>query len=231
MKLTRLCFFFCAAVVANAACQPQHRPQGIDPLASDLPQAINSQTRTGFMAEEDGETVNTLFEVSNIGRRGKNRVEVKCSRALDEEIVKIDFYSKRPDESWRVRQSLNFKKDGGPPCDPKVEDFNNDGSNDLTFISGQAARGANEIRTLLIYDKKRDELVHIRNSAEYPNLAYNSALDCIDAWSFYGGTATIFLRLKGDMLEEFASVEDFPPTRTVTVRDREGRSLRFVVAH
>jgi len=106
---------------------------------------------------------------------------------------------------------------------PKFEDFNNDGLNDLTFISGTAARGANEIRTLLIYEKKSDELLHIKNSADYPNLAYNSRLDCIDAWSFYGGTATVFLRLKGDMLEEFASVEDFPPNRTVTVRDRNGR--------
>ncbi len=51
----------------------------------------------------------------------------------------------------------------------QLEDFNNDGIKDMTYVSAVAARGANEVRRLFIYDKKRDELVYIKNSEDYPN--------------------------------------------------------------
>ncbi len=187
-----------------------------------IPKISNSRTASDASGKVDD--VESFTEESKIGRPGKNKVEISCFRNPEKELVKITFYSNKGNGDWQLKQSLEFEKTGGGSCDPQFEDFNNDGLNDLTFISGEVARGANEIRTLLIYDKKSDELLHIKNSADYPNLAYNSRLDCIDAWLFYGGTATVFLKLKGDMLEEFASVEDFPPNRTVTVGDRNGRN-------
>ena len=59
----------------------------------------------------------------------------------------------------------------------------------------------------MIYDKQKDQLVCIKNSDSYPNLLYNKELNCIDAFLVYGGCSTVFLKLSGDSLKEFASVE------------------------
>ena len=75
---------------------------------------------------------------------------------------------------------------------------------------------------LLIYNKERDELVHIRNSEDYPNLEYNKQLDCVDAWLFHGASTTVFLRIEGDMLRRFTSV-DTGAERLVKVFDKDGK--------
>jgi hypothetical protein len=105
-----------------------------------------------------------------------------------------------------LRQTLEFDDDALAEADLQFADFNNDGFKDVTFVSGTAARGANEIRTLLIYDKSEDALVHVENSREYPNLEYNKTLNCIDSWMFHGATTTVFLKLERDRLREFARV-------------------------
>lgn len=136
----------------------------------------------------------------------------------------IEFYSRSKTREWLRKQSLKFEDLRYVRCDAEISDFNNDGFKDITFISGQAARGANEIRTLLIYDSTKDELVHIKNSADFPNLAYNKKLNCIDAWAVHGTTTTIFLRLQGDMLREFASV-DTGAERIVTITRKGGEKV------
>lgn len=161
---------------------------------------------------------------TEIGRRRKNRLEIRCVSGNDRVQAEIVFYSLSKTKEWKRKQSLRFENLNYGGCDPKITDFNNDGYKDLTFRSGQAARGANEIRTLLIYDSKKDELIHIKNSAEYPNLEYNKKLDCVDAWAFHGATTTIFLRLEGDMLREFASV-DTGAERVVTITRRSGERV------
>ncbi len=77
------------------------------------------------------------------------------------------------------------------------------------------------MRSLFIYDKDTDQIVYIKNSGDYPNMRYNKKLDCIDAWLFTGSTTTVFLRLQGDTLHEFASVDDAEYT-TVKVIDNAG---------
>jgi hypothetical protein len=207
-------FLACVLIFSSFACQIKPE-SGIDNLS--LPEVPTTSDLPTAKADE------LVTNESSIGKPGKNKVEVRCFRKSEKTVVKIYFYSSKYKGDWQLQQSLEFEKLDELLCDPKFEDFNNDGLNDLTFVSDIAARGANEIRTLLIYDKKRDELVHIKNSDDYPNLAYNSRLDCIDAWLVYGGTMTVFLKLNGDVLEQFASVENFPPNRTVTVQDRDGR--------
>lgn len=91
---------------------------------------------------------------------------------------------------------------------PEIKDFNNDNLNDITFISATAARSANEVRRLFIYDKQKDELISIVNSQEFPNINYNDELDCIDAWRIYGGNSTDFAKIKNDSLIIFASVSN-----------------------
>ncbi|MGQ0540793.1 MAG: XAC2610-related protein [Blastocatellia bacterium] len=105
-----------------------------------------------------------------------------------------------------MKQTLEIESHALAGADPKIEDFNNDGLKDITFRSNTAARGSNDVRTLLIYDKTNDVLVHVKNSEDYPNLAYNKALKCIDSWMVHGASTTVFLRLEGDLLKEFASV-------------------------
>ncbi len=104
----------------------------------------------------------------------------------------------------------------------KLADYNADGFKDLLFHSAEAARGANDIQTLVIFDPKRTKLVWVRNSESFPNMRYNAKLRCIDAWSVYGGEMTHFLRLKGDSLVEFASVEHYDHRIVAEVIDSKG---------
>jgi hypothetical protein len=166
----------------------------------------------------------TFSNDTDIGRRRKNKVEVRCVSRNDEIFAEIEFFSLSKTREWTRKQSLKFDDLNYVACDANITDFNNDGFKDLTFISGQAARGSNEIRTLLIYDSKKDVLIHIKNSAEYPNLAYNKKLDCVDAWAVHGATTTIFLRLEGDRLREFASVGT-GAERIVTITRRSGEQV------
>jgi hypothetical protein len=56
-----------------------------------------------------------------------------------------------------------------------LADFNNDGFKDVTYMSAEAARGANEIRRLFMYNREKDQLVYIKNSDQYPNLEYKTS--------------------------------------------------------
>ena len=106
--------------------------------------------------------------------------------------------------------------------DPNISDFNNDNFNDITFISGTAARGANEVRRLFIYENQEQKLISMVNSQDYPNMLYNKELDCIDAFLVYGGCSTVFLNIQGDSLKEFASVE-LNDGLTVSTYDKNGK--------
>ncbi len=157
--------------------------------------------------------VESFSDDSRIGRPHRNKIHIDIlegngvdSAERPNSLAIIKFYSFHHSKEWVLKQTLEIEDHALAGCDPKVEDFNNDGLKDITFVSNTAARGANEVRTLLIYDKKLDELVWVKNSEDYPNLAYNRTLNCIDSWMFHGATTTVFLRLKGDILKEFASV-------------------------
>jgi len=53
-------------------------------------------------------------------------------------------------------------------------------------------------------------------------MLYNKELNCIDAFLVYGGSSTVFLRISGDSLKEFASVEAMDGV-TVKEIDRNGK--------
>lgn len=162
---------------------------------------------------EPHKVLETFVDDSSIGRPNRNKVKLEilegngsdtANRPLN--VARIEFYSKTPANEWKLQQTLKLETHALMEAQPEIKDFNNDGLNDITFVSNTAARGANEVRTLLIFDKNTDSLVHIKNSEDYPNLAYNKTLKCIDSWMFHGATTTVFLKLDGDMLEEFAWV-------------------------
>jgi len=175
-----------------------------------------------------GEILESYSDERNIGRRRQNKIEIDIVNNgpfrgyHPTNLAVIRFYSRKSSQKWKLKQTLEIEDDAVGEADPKFSDFNNDGFKDVTLVSGVAARGANEIRTLLIYDAVEDRLIHVKNSENYPNIRYNRTLKCIDAFLVYGGTSTVFLRLKGDMLMEFASVENFDGRRTVSLRDTDG---------
>ena len=156
-----------------------------------------------------------------IGRKSFNKVELSMYRTPDSVFVIIKFYTKQKD-AWLLKNSFHFLKDPITSCSAALSDFNHDGLCDLTYQSSIAARGANDIRRLFIYDKKSDELIFIKNSDKYPNLLYNEKLDCIDAFLVHGYSTTVFLKLEGDHLREFASV-DLSEGLTVWVYDKNGK--------
>ncbi len=174
---------------------------------------------------DNGNTEETRIEFftddKRIGRPGKNKIEIRCYSVGSERFAEIKFYTRSEYGAWLQSQSLKFDKDGVTGCNPIIEDFNNDGLNDFTYESAVAARGANEVRKLFIYDKSQDDLKYIKNSEEYPNLAYNKRLRCIDSFLVYGATSTVFLRIEGDTLKEFASVST-GEERVATVTDKFG---------
>jgi hypothetical protein len=167
------------------------------------PQPVSEEPTLNSIEEK---FIETFTDEKRIGRKGGNKVEVRCFTRGEHDVAEIRFYSKKQSPDWQLRQTFKFERDYAPPCDPEIKDFNNDGLNDLTYWSDSTGRGANEMRTLLVYDKSDDNLVHIRNSNEYPNLEYNAKLDCLTAMHFHGQTSTTFLRIVGDELIHFATV-------------------------
>lgn len=152
-----------------------------------------------------------------IGKKGGYKLDFRKYRD-DSVYVNINIYRKNGAE-WRHVQNFNFLKDGILSADVEIKDFNNDGFIDFTFKSAIAARGANEIRKLFIFDRAGEKFVYIKNSEDYPNIRYNKDLDCIDGFRVYGGCETVFARIDADSLKEFASVELFDERLIVTTTD------------
>lgn len=184
----------------------------------------NSRFITSFKKDRQAQQIEEFFSDSlTIGRKGKNKIEISKIRNEDVCEVILSFYS-RQGKNWLLKNQFQFAKDLITDIDPQISDFNNDGYNDITYVSNVAARGANEVRRLLIYDPAKDVLIPIQNSEEYPNMAYNKELNCIDAFLVHGGSSTVFLILEGNQLKEIASVHN-DSHRTVYKTDKNGNSI------
>jgi hypothetical protein len=169
------------------------------------------------------EIIETFVDSLNIGEKGKNKVELIKHRVFDDTYVIVKFYRKATvPNRWYNANTYIVQCNAMQGLLPNITDFNNDNFNDITFISAQAARGANEVRRLFVYDDYERALTSIVNSEDYPNMLYNKELNCIDAFLFHGGTSTVFARIKGDSLKEFASVHN-DSHRTVYEVDKFGK--------
>lgn len=213
-------------ILVVASCQNQHQQISAGVVETDTNSATVSKSEENTATAE--ELVEFFSDDSNIGLPQRNRIEISNFKKPDGEewnsnLVVIKFYLLDADRQWKLKQSFEFERDGIGDCNPKLEDFNNDGYKDMTYISAHPARGANEIRRLFVYDKEKNELVHIKNSEEYPNIQYNKKLDCLDTWRFYGGYSTEFLKIDGEMLQEFARIETVGDSREVHLVDKNGK--------
>ncbi|MFT3749022.1 MAG: hypothetical protein QM768_11920 [Agriterribacter sp.] len=180
----------------------------------------NKSPRIADTLIPNAEIIEFFTDSLNIGKKGRNKVELIKHRVFDDIYVIVKFYSKGPN-IWYI-QNVYLYECNSPNLDPIISDFNNDKFNDITFISATGARGANEIRRLFIYHENENELISMVNSENYPNMQYNKELDCIDAFLVYGGCSTVFLRIKNDSLKEFASVE-LLDRLTVKIFDERGK--------
>lgn len=217
------CFVFCLLLMAVISCQSFSRKVGEEPSNAAL---TNNSTNEANDLNTFSELVESFSDDSQIAQPHKNKVELFNYAISDEQTrrnsVVIKFYRLSPNGNWDLRQTLEFEKDDIGSIEPKFEDFNNDGLKDLTYISDHPARGANESRSLFIYDRIKDELQYIENSSDYPNLQYNKKLNCLDAWAFHGGVTTIFAKIKGNKLVTFATVDHRDNNRTISVYDEKG---------
>lgn len=210
-----ICIAACGILLLLCGCLRTDHPQRSSPILPDNDQPVQ--------LEYDGtDTADFFLDSTHIGQQERDRIEMVQYRSPDSVQVLLKFFNRRAG-NFVIRQNLIFKKDGISGLQAKLADFNGDGFQDLTCVSATAARGANEVRRLWIYDPDGDSLRYIQNSMDYPNLLFNERLHCIDAFLVYGGCSTVFLKLNGDSLREFAKVELFDGL-TVTTVDRYGKS-------
>lgn len=183
------------------------------------------RSKTETISKDTVQLEDVFIDSLNIGRRKFNKIEVFKYRATDSNFVDIKFYIKQTGK-WKLNQTIHFLKDGISGCDTKLSDFNNDRLNDMTIVSSVAARGANEVRRLFVYNKSVDKLIEMKNSENYPNMLYNKDLNCIDAFLVYSGSSTVFLKINGDSLKEFASVEAMDG---ITVREFDKYGMEKII--
>lgn len=215
------------------SCKPNQEPK--KPIAqTDTTETTNTKITLGnnpFISNQNIDIaktaiIETFVDTLNIGVKGKCKVELIKHRVYDDIFVVIKFYIKgintaKDMEHWMNTNTYSYETTAMMGFEPVISDFNSDNFNDITFISGTAARGANEVRRLFIYDNQNKNLVSILNSEDYPNMLYNKKLDCIDAFLVYGGCSTIFLNIERDSLKMFASVE-LSDGLTVKTYDKNG---------
>lgn len=215
-------YFILLALIMTVACQKNAIEN--QTTKQIVPQITNAsrQSEAENQIRPDKYESERFSDEHRIGKRRANRIELSTYEKDKKLFVKVKFYTKSQAQ-WIQKNEVDVEKVGGLSLEPEIKDFNGDGFYDITFISGIAARGANDVRDLFIYDSLKDELVHIKNSGDYPNLQYNPLLKCLDAWIFTGSTMTVFLKLKGDKLIKFASIEDRMTERVIYVTDRNGK--------
>jgi len=170
-----------------------------------------------FKTEEE------IIDSTSIGIKGKFKIDIHQIRHIGDSVYITYNLFEKQNKIWKLKQSFKMGKDGVTNLGLEFKDFNNDGFKDMTVHTDIAGRGANDLRSLFIFDKKKGEFILIKNSSNFPNLQYNKVLNCIDALMVYGGSSTVFLKLDADTLREFAEVEQFQNIRTVYEFDSKGK--------
>jgi hypothetical protein len=165
--------------------------------------AISQKIDTTTLAPKNSiriKLVGTYADSTTVGKEGQNKVEIK-EYGTDSAFVVINFFAKGKDSSWLNLSSFTFIQPTN--VDMKIEDYNGDGFMDMSYKSATAARGANELRSIFIYEPATNKFIYLRNSSAFPNVNYNQELGCLEAMYFYGTTCNSFFKIQGDSLREF----------------------------
>ncbi|WP_445713059.1 hypothetical protein [Flavobacterium sp.] len=170
---------------------------------------------------EINDTIEVFVDSINFGKKFENKLEIYKVGENLMTFTKI-YLSDKINGKWVIKDSLLIECERINNLNVLINDFNNDNNNDLLFTSGTAARGANNIQTLVLFSENQ-KLKWIKNSDNFPNLMYNEKLDCIDALAFTGGLTTVFLKIQNDSLIQFASVDQRDNRISVEVLDNNGK--------
>ncbi|MBK7413500.1 MAG: hypothetical protein IPI29_13185 [Ignavibacteria bacterium] len=163
-----------------------------------------------------------FLDSTSFGRKGQCKIEVVRACMEYRSITRVRLYVK-DGARWQQRDSCSFESDDCPSLAASITDFNGDKLNDLVFQSRLAGRGANELQQLVVYNDTAQRLTVIVNSDEYPNLRYFSELDYLEAYRFYSGYSTEYLRVDADSLKLYARMETDDGVETVSTFDKQGR--------
>lgn len=187
------------------ACQQQKKTDNTLIHKSDiqLKKLLNTDKIVEDYKSKPFELVEYFVDSTLIGKKGSNKIEAFLYKTPDSLYIDIKFYAKKQN-NWNLKNSFQFEKDEMYSIDPDISDFNNDSFLDFNYRAIAAARGANNVRRLFIYDKSGDSLILIKNSLDYPNIIYNKKLNCIDSWMIHGCSSQAFLKIKKDSLIDFA---------------------------
>jgi hypothetical protein len=214
MKINFL--FFLIFIVS---CTPRQHESKRTSVTADT---ISSKTVLTDTINPNTEIIETFVDSLNIGKKGETKIELIKHRVFDEIYVIIKFYTKGT-KYWYRQNTYLYECTAIQSFNPIISDFNNDKFNDITFISSTAARGANEVRRLFIYNDNEKQLISIVNSDDFPNMQYNNELDCIDAFLVHGTSTTVFAKITKDSLKSFANVYNDMDFHTVTIDDKNGK--------
>jgi hypothetical protein len=148
-----------------------------------------------------------FVDSTHIGQKGQCKIELIKQSTNKKDSIFVKFHLKNA-QKWHLENSYAYKTNALTGFQPEISDYNNDQYNDINFVSASAARLSNQVRRLFIYDAKKQNLRPIVNAEDYPNMTYNKRLNCVDAFLFHGGSSTVFARIKGDSLLNFAAVHN-----------------------
>ncbi|MFH6993737.1 XAC2610-related protein [Flavobacterium sp. FlaQc-48] len=218
-KLTKLSLLL--VLFSAMGCTPKKTEKTVRIPEKTIVKKVSVQPEVKPEIKTENLIIESFSDSTQIGTKGNFKVTVDQLRNNDSTYVVVHLFEKRKNK-WSSKQKLEYLKDGITNIDPKLEDFNNDGFKDLTFQSSVAARGANEIRKLLVFDPVKKQFILMKNAENYPNLQYNKLLNCVDAWMVYGGSSTVFLKIEKDSLREFAGVSLDDNQREIYVVDKKG---------
>ena len=152
------------------------------------------------------DTIEVFKDSISFGQKQNNNIEVYKIGGEENVVAKVYLYEKSKNQ-WKIKDSLTLEAVRINELKTKIEDFNNDNFKDIVFTTGMAARGGNNVQTLILYSPTDKSLNWIKNSESFPNLMYNEKLGCIDSCVLTGGQTTFFLKIENDSLKEFANVD------------------------
>ena len=152
------------------------------------------------------DTSETFTDSSHIGLKEQTMIKLLRVNYSDSSKIYLKFFRKNH-EKWNLSDEKSVITTSIMKMNPIFKDFNNDGFNDIIIETATSGRGGNEIQTLYLFQPKTFQLKWIKNSEDFPNLEYNSELNCVNSWVLTGGVTTFFLKIKKDSLIEFAEVD------------------------
>ncbi|MCC6724976.1 MAG: hypothetical protein IT258_10735 [Saprospiraceae bacterium] len=130
MRLEKSCFL--GVVLICLSCNNDGKNSTSQKTITD--KVIVADAMDAAMLEE------AFIDSVSIGRKKLNKLEVLKYRN-DSVYVVIRFYAEHTGK-WLLKNEFQFEKDGLSECDTRISDFNNDGLNDMTYVSAVAPRGA-----------------------------------------------------------------------------------------